>query len=183
MIELTTDYVNKLAPVRSDEGNKGTFGKVLIVAGSKFMTGVLKLADPNAARPLSHVAKFTVSGWMRDATSTETGYRMLMSKGAWQNDGWAVNTQNNRTSITATGYYDKTKQWNFPSGKTLNGQWHHLTVSYNNGTVQFWLDGAKLDTVSSRRVAKRAAANISDITVAVLYIHRIGFDIFLFRHF
>lgn len=48
MIELTTDYVSKLAPVRSDEGNKGTFGKVLIIAGSKFMTGAQTLATLSA---------------------------------------------------------------------------------------------------------------------------------------
>lgn len=48
MIELTKEYVSKLAPVRSNEGNKGTFGKVLIVAGSKFMTGAQTLATLSA---------------------------------------------------------------------------------------------------------------------------------------
>lgn len=48
MIELTKEYVKELAPLRSCEGNKGTFGKVLIVAGSKYMTGAQTLATLSA---------------------------------------------------------------------------------------------------------------------------------------
>ena len=124
-------------------------GRSRNVQGGAFKTGVLTLSDTDEAhpiRPLSHVAKFTISGWMRDASTVEAGYRTLMSKGAYQADGWCANTQNNRTSLTAVGYNAKTKQWNFPSGKTLNGQWHYLTLSYNDGTAQCWLDGAALAT-------------------------------------
>lgn len=46
--ELTKEYVSGLAPERSEAGNKGTFGKVLIVAGSKFMTGAQTLATLSA---------------------------------------------------------------------------------------------------------------------------------------
>ena len=137
------DATNGAAVASSDVA---IVGRSRNVQGSKFMTGVLKLADPNAARPLSNVAKLTVSGWMYDSTSTETGYRSLMGKGAWKADGWCVNTQNNRTTLTAVGYNDSTRLWNFPNGKTLAGQWHHLTVSYNSGKVQFWIDGAKVET-------------------------------------
>ena len=71
-------------------------GRSRNVKGDQFKTGVLTLANPDAKRPLTHVAKFTVSGWMRDSSSTETGYRVLITKGAWGADGWAVQTQNCR---------------------------------------------------------------------------------------
>lgn len=48
MIELTKEYVKELAPIRSFEGNKGTFGKVLIVAGSRYMTGAQTLSTLSA---------------------------------------------------------------------------------------------------------------------------------------
>lgn len=48
MVELTKEYVSGLAPTRPCEGNKGTFGKVLIVAGSKYMTGAQTLATLSA---------------------------------------------------------------------------------------------------------------------------------------
>ena len=37
------------------------------------------------------------------------------------------------------------RTWTFPNGKTLAGQWHYLTVSFNNGTAQSWLDGTKIE--------------------------------------
>lgn len=120
-------------------------GRSRNVKGDQFKTGVLTLANPDAKRPLTHVAKFTVSGWMRDSSSTETGYRVLITKGAWGADGWAVQTQNCRNKISGVGYNQSMRTWTFPNGKTLAGQWHYLTVSFNNGTAQSWLDGTKIE--------------------------------------
>lgn len=50
MNEINAALVEKLAPVRPDEGHKGTFGTCLIVAGSPDMTGALQLATEAALR-------------------------------------------------------------------------------------------------------------------------------------
>lgn len=47
-VKLTSEYVSGLKPERKSDGNKGTFGKVLVVAGSKFMTGAQTLSTLSA---------------------------------------------------------------------------------------------------------------------------------------
>ena len=49
-IVLDKDYVKSLLPLRREDGNKGTFGRVLIVCGSKKMVGCCVLAAQGALR-------------------------------------------------------------------------------------------------------------------------------------
>ena len=44
------DLIRELFPQRSDKGNKGTFGNLLVVAGSEHMTGALVMAVSSALR-------------------------------------------------------------------------------------------------------------------------------------
>lgn len=47
---VDTDLVRSLCPQRDDRGHKGTFGTLLICAGSEFMTGAQTLATESALR-------------------------------------------------------------------------------------------------------------------------------------
>lgn len=47
---LTADQVSEMLPLRADDGHKGTFGKVLILAGSKGMTGAAALTSEAVLR-------------------------------------------------------------------------------------------------------------------------------------
>ncbi|MCR5592353.1 MAG: NAD(P)H-hydrate dehydratase [Saccharofermentans sp.] len=49
-INIDENLVRELAPVRSDEGHKNDFGHVLVIAGSKYMTGALVLSCSAALR-------------------------------------------------------------------------------------------------------------------------------------
>lgn len=49
-ITLTREYIAKLLPKRPKDANKGTFGKVLVIAGSKFYMGAPYLVAASAYR-------------------------------------------------------------------------------------------------------------------------------------
>lgn len=50
MLKIDADLVRSLCPIRDENGHKGTFGTVLICAGSKYMTGAQTLATESALR-------------------------------------------------------------------------------------------------------------------------------------
>jgi len=50
LVTVTADLVASLCPERDESGHKGTFGTVLICAGSKFMTGAQTLATESSLR-------------------------------------------------------------------------------------------------------------------------------------
>ena len=50
METITSELVAGLAPVRSDDGHKGTFGTALLIAGSEYMTGAQVLMTSSALR-------------------------------------------------------------------------------------------------------------------------------------
>lgn len=50
METITPELVAGMAPVRRDDGHKGTFGTALIIAGSEFMTGAQTLMTSSALR-------------------------------------------------------------------------------------------------------------------------------------
>lgn len=47
---LTDEYIKAMLPARAPDGNKGTFGKVLLICGSKNMRGAAALATLGALR-------------------------------------------------------------------------------------------------------------------------------------
>lgn len=47
-IEITKDMMIEATPIRPEDGHKGTFGRLLIVAGSKYMTGAAALCVKSA---------------------------------------------------------------------------------------------------------------------------------------
>ena len=50
MLKIDSELVRSLCPERDENGHKGTFGTVLICAGSEFMTGAQTLATESALR-------------------------------------------------------------------------------------------------------------------------------------
>ena len=48
--ELTQHDINRLLPDRNPEGHKGTFGKLLLLCGSRGFTGAAYLASMGALR-------------------------------------------------------------------------------------------------------------------------------------
>ena len=58
---LTTGtYIREILPVRPEEGHKGTFGKLLIIAGSQGMTGAAFLSALSAYRAGSGLVRLAV---------------------------------------------------------------------------------------------------------------------------
>lgn len=49
-IQLTEEYIRKLLPKRKSDGNKGTFGRVMLICGSKNMRGAAALSVLGALR-------------------------------------------------------------------------------------------------------------------------------------
>lgn len=57
---ITGTYIREILPVRPEEGHKGTFGKLLIIAGSQGMTGAAFLSALSAYRAGSGLVRLAV---------------------------------------------------------------------------------------------------------------------------
>jgi lysophospholipase L1-like esterase len=90
---------------------------------------------------------FTVALWIK---TTRTSSQMLVEK---QNTGFAgeLLLALNRDNVVPGGFSIWTgSQWYDSVGRGLtDGQWHHLAVSFTNGTFRLYRDGALDRTVSA----------------------------------
>lgn len=67
---------------------------------------------------------------------------------AWDSLGYSLemNTDSFPGQVLATLYLDNGTSVTLPSGKTLNdGKWHHLLLSYDQGTATLYVDGKKAE--------------------------------------
>ncbi len=84
----------------------------------------------------------TIEGWFRPDTTGETGAGRLFSKGGWQL------TFISATQMDAVFDYDGSDAATRAniSANILDGRWHHLAVTYNEGgdrKAKIWVDGVE----------------------------------------
>ncbi|WP_414838204.1 LamG domain-containing protein [Candidatus Nanosalina sp. VS9-1] len=84
--------------------------------------------------------RFTVTAWFK--TSGITGWSAIYGKEYWNNnEGWVI-----YMGAQGNGYI----HFNGPQFSTLStsqqyddGNWHHLTVTYDNSTAKIYIDGSQ----------------------------------------
>ncbi len=109
----------------------------------------------NPAMNLDQAGAFTVMGWINPAAPTlpASTYRFFSTgSGAGGDRGWGIGLRlngatgaNSAIRLTTYGIAD-----NDSSAFNVNfGEWHHIAATYNNGAINYFLDGNALDSDTS----------------------------------
>lgn len=93
----------------------------------------------NLGTPSSlQITTMTVEAWVKSASNATTPAIVMSAGGGW---GFYINTSNNLC-------FGKIGTNEACSSNSINTSWHHVAVSYNGSTLQYYLDGTPGSTVA-----------------------------------
>jgi len=165
------------SPVYGQPGvPSGTYGSLVVTAplGTSIEYGpstsdeffTIGTNNNNPALNLDRTGAFTIMGWLNPATPTlaASTYRFFSTgSGAGADRGWAIGLRlngmtgaNSAIRFTTYGIAD-----NDSSAFNVNfGQWQHIAATYNNGVINYFLNGNALDSDTSLFGNELAAARL-----------------------
>jgi len=137
----------------SGNGNNGTvngaalttdrFGNANSAYSFEGVNDYIEVGDSNS---LDLSSQFTLSVWINQKGNSTTGYRIVDKTTAGKNDGYNFDTYGSAECNAS----DKGHRMRLTGGiknscantdYSLN-EWHHLAVTFSNGTATYWLDGS-----------------------------------------
>ena len=122
------------------------------VANSVFKTGVTDLTSASAAKRISNVSRFSISGWMHStATIGNNQWPDLIRKGQMTGNGWFACFEGSPTKFNGVGTGGTRTIVTIPA--SVYNDWVYLTVVFNDTSCSVYEDGEHVQTYDINKVS------------------------------
>ena len=119
---------------------------------TRFNTGVTDLTSAAAAKRISNVSRFTISGWMLSTVNVGSGqYPDLIRKGQMVGNGWFACFEASPTKFNGVGTGGTRTIVDIPTSVYTN--WVYMTVVFNDASCSVYEDGEHVQTYDINKVS------------------------------